>query len=226
MALMPLESIDFLWSITLEEAPINSPPIDQLIQYYVRNWLQNNGRPRALWNHYGATEHRSNNDVEGIDFDDIKLAKRFTTNVFDITGFHNRLRNKNKYAHPAIYRFIETINVIHSKNRLDKMELDVPRSGPKPKASDWYEPFLQGLDIENQSSLKQFFNNVAFKTQVNIDYMDDDSMQLNGQNASDDDNNLNPTQVLENIANVSAWQSSSSLYNVASAYSDAMNCVN
>ena len=108
-ALLPLDQVRDVWVDVMEEGP-QIPRVLQFNDYMTETWVDFDARfSTFLWNQHANIGPRTNNHLE---------------------GFHSKLKNRMRKAHPTVFEFITHIKIVESTNRAKRAQLNLGAAPP------------------------------------------------------------------------------------------------
>ena len=91
LPLLPLSHVQDVWIDVLNNSP-HSPRLEQFNDYVTETWVEDDARLQLLlWNQWANVDPRTNNNLE---------------------GFHNKLKNRIRKAHPNLFEFVTHIKKV------------------------------------------------------------------------------------------------------------------
>ena len=99
LPLLPLNQVQDVWVDVLNNSPDlpDLPRLQQFNDYITATWVDDDARFQLLiWNQWANLGPRTNNNLE---------------------GFHNKLKNRIRKAHPSLFEFVEHIKKIETADR-------------------------------------------------------------------------------------------------------------
>lgn len=140
LPLVPVDQIDEVFMHAMSEMP-DDIRCRQLADYVVTNWLEG---PLSVvqWNHADTEGHRTNNHLE---------------------GWHRKLNNQVKKAHPNIYEFINHLRKIQASNEVKMIQYNA--GGKRPKLNNKYRKLQTKLN-ENKQRLEGVIDIIQFARTV------------------------------------------------------------